>query len=115
MDKLFSKMENITNRYVKFYKEDFEQDKKCILEMLDENNDTKYEQYLFWIIRKNGTNLGYKSTVPLSATYSYYLSDIENNGKDNRYYEIDLKNKTVSYIRNPFEYLKNCKLDTVTV
>ena len=115
MEKLFGKMQNIVKKYVKFYKEDYEQDKMNILQILDEKDDTKYERYLFWIVRKNGTNLGYKSNVPLSATFSYYISSVENHGTNNRYYEIDLEEQTVTYIKDPFEYLRKCKLETVAV
>ena len=104
MEELFKKMQNIVNRYVKHYKEDFEQDKKYIREMLDENLDTPYERHLFWIVRECGTNLGYQSQIADSATYSYYLSAVEDYGKNHRYYEIDLEKQTVKLIKNPKEY-----------
>lgn len=104
MDELFKKMEGIVNRYVKHYKEDFDQDKQNISEILDRTCDVVYERYLFWIVRQNGTNLGYKSNIPISATYSYYLDDAEN-----RYYIIDLEEQTIKYIKNPVEYLIKIK------
>lgn len=107
---LFNKMQNIVKRYVKFYREDFETDKKWISEILDKNDDTIYERYLYWIVRKCGTNIGYKSNVPLSSTYSYYMSAVEDNGENHRYYEIDLEKKTVTYIKDKKSYLETCKL-----
>jgi hypothetical protein len=108
MKQLFTKMQNIVNKYVKHYKKDFDEDKKMILEMLEEDNDTKYERYLFWIVRRCGTNIGYKSNVPISATYSYYLKELESDEKNNRYYELDLEEQTVTYIKDPRKYLQEC-------
>lgn len=99
MEQLFKKMQNIVNKYVVAYKTDFDWDKKNILEMLDVNDDTVYERYLYWIVRKHGTNIGYKSNVPISATFSYYLGE-----PDIRYYEIDLEEKKVTFIKNPVVY-----------
>lgn len=100
---LFMQMQNIVNRYVKHYKEDFESDKEIILQMLDSNYDImKYERYLFWIVRTCGTNIGYKSNAKTSPIYFYYLIE----DKENRYYEIDLENQTVKHIANPEKYMK---------
>ena len=110
MEQLFEKMQNIVNRYVKHYKEDFEEDKRYILEMINENDDLKYERYLFWIVRKHGTNIGYKSNVPISATYSYYLRDVEKDNGCLRYYELDLEKQTIKHIQEPQKYLKECKM-----
>ena len=100
---LFERMQIIVNRYVMYYTVDFEFDKETIIQMLDCNNDAiKYERYLFWIVRPCGTNIGYKSNVKTSTTFSYYLDE----DKKNRYYEIDLENQTVKHIKNPEKYKK---------
>jgi hypothetical protein len=49
--------------------------------------------------------------VPISATYSYYLKELESGEKENRYYELDLEEQTVTYIKDPRKYLQECKKD----
>lgn len=102
MEKLFSKMGHIVHKHVKHYKEDFDADKESICQMMDEKDDTPYERYLYWIVRRCGTNIGYKSNVHHSPTFSYYLDE------NVRYYELDLKKQTVTYIKDPYAYKKTC-------
>ena len=109
MEQLFEKMQNLVDGFVEHYQEDFEADKKFVLEVADKNNDTIYERYLFWILRKCGTNIGYKSNVPISATYSYFLRQNENGEKENKFYELDLENQTIVQIENPKEYFEICR------
>lgn len=106
---LFKKMERIVSKYVKSFKEDFTTDKEIILAMADEGDGVHYERHLFWIVRKCGTNIGYKSKVVNSATYSYYLSDVESFGVGHRYYELDLEKQSVKLIKDPAEYRKQLK------
>ena len=95
--------------YLKKWKELLIDMSNIIKKILTRTNKTfrkfvVYERYLFWIVRQDGTNLGYKSNIPISATYSYYLDDAEN-----RYYIIDLEEQTIKYIKNPVEYLIKVK------
>lgn len=98
MEKLFTKMSNITRRYLKNFKNDFLYDKELI-------EQKEKERFFVWIVRKNGTHICLKDNVLNYEPYAFFIDN-----DTVRYYELDTKKQTVTAIKDRKEYLEICEL-----
>ena len=85
---LLNKMNNLVNRHVKHYKEDFTQDKETI------ENKQDLEKFI-WILRPCGTNIINYDDRKISESLKYYYKE----GEKNNYYMVDLISNTVKKIK----------------
>ena len=85
---LINKMNNLVNRHVKHYKEDFATDKEVI--------ETKQDLEKFvWILRPCGTNIINYEDRKISESLKYYYKE----GEKNNYYLVDLISNTIKKIK----------------